>query len=76
MKRVKTKILCAGLVVAASVYGFSVQSQESETDSLFRENVEALADFEWNENGWYCWENSYDDNGDFFSPISVVLIVT
>ena len=43
MKRVKKKILCAGLAVTASVYGFSVQSQEGETDSLFRENVEALA---------------------------------
>ena len=54
MKRVKTKILCAGLAVAASVYGFSVQSQEGETDSLFRENVEALADGEY-EQGVICW---------------------
>lgn len=43
MKNVKTKILWVGLVIAASVYGFSVQSQDGETNSLLRENVEALA---------------------------------
>ena len=54
MEKVKTKILCAGLVVAASVYGFSVQTQEGETNSLLRENVEALASGEY-EQGVICW---------------------
>ena len=53
MKNQKTKILCAGLVVAASVYGFSVQSQKGETNSLLRENVEALASGEY-EQGVIC----------------------
>ena len=54
MKNVKTKILWVGLVIAASVYGFSVQTQEGETNSLFRENVEALAGGEY-EQGVMCW---------------------
>lgn len=53
MKNVKTKILWVGLVIAASVYGFSVQSQDGETNSLLRENVEALAGGEY-EHGVTC----------------------
>lgn len=47
MKSKKTKILWAGLAIVASVYGFSVQSQDSETDPLLLENVEALANGEY-----------------------------
>lgn len=68
MKNVKTKILWVGLVVAASVYGFSVQHQEGETNSLLRENVEALATGESGDG--YCHTNedytaicNYYDNG-------------
>ena len=71
--KAKSFYVCLFIMLAASmIVGNSSVQREEPVD----ENVEALADFEWNENGWYCWENSYDDNGDFFSPISVALIVT
>ena len=54
MKSKKTKILWAGLAIVASVYGFSVQSQDSETDPLLLENVEALANGEY-EQGVICY---------------------
>lgn len=54
MKSKKTKILWAGLALAAVVYGFSVQSQDSGTDPLLLENVEALADGEY-EQGVICY---------------------
>lgn len=53
MKSKKTKFLWAGLALAAVVYGFSVQSQDSGTDPLLLENVEALADGEY-EQGVVC----------------------
>lgn len=54
MKSKKTKFLWTGLALAAVVYGFSVQSQDSGTDPLLLENVEALADGEY-EQGVICY---------------------
>ena len=54
MKSKKTTVLWAGLVLAAVDYGFSVQSQDSGTDPLLLENVEALADGEY-EQGVICY---------------------
>ena len=54
MKSKKTKFLWSGLALAAVVYGFSVQSQDSGTDPLLLENVEALAGGEY-EQGVICY---------------------
>lgn len=54
MNMKKTKILWVGLALAASAYGFGVQSQDNETDPLLLENVEALADGEY-EQGVICY---------------------
>lgn len=52
-KMKKVKFLGVGLLLAASVFGFSIQSQDGETDPLLLENVEALADGEY-EQGVVC----------------------
>lgn len=53
-KMKKVKFLGVGLLLAASVFGFSVQSQDSGTDPLLLENVEALADGEYDQ-GVICY---------------------
>ena len=60
------KVLLAFLLVAVAGYGVYTSQTKTELSDVMLENVEALADFEWDENGWYCWKESYDDGGSAF----------
>lgn len=67
MKKKLFAVLIAVVIAAFAGYN-NYQSQKMRTgmSDLMLANVEALADFEWNENGWYCWKEGYDDGGDLF----------
>lgn len=48
----------AAIALMATVYA---SQQEKTMSDLALANVEALANFEWDQNGWYCWRFSKDD---------------
>ena len=60
----KRKILSCVAVLMVIVFamktGMSNSFSQEHSESLL-ENIEALADYEWNQNGRYCWSNSEDD---------------
>lgn len=66
----KNKILFGVVALLASVFvTLSViqNSQREDVSDLMLANVEALANYEWDQNGWYCWRYSSDDyNSDVF----------
>ena len=65
----KKAIKAAFIVAVAAVAGYNIYTnlKANPMSDLMLANVEALADFEWDENGWYCWKESVDDySSDFF----------
>ncbi|MDE6349092.1 MAG: NVEALA domain-containing protein [Bacteroides sp.] len=60
MKKVIKAVFIAAIAAVAG-YGVYTNQKAEPMSDLMLANVEALADFEWNENGWYCWQRSVDD---------------
>lgn len=54
-------IVAVVFIVGLAVQNVMVNNSQQVYSDLVLANVEALADHEWDQNGWYCWRYSQDD---------------
>ena len=58
----KKRMIMLVAVLALSVgFGIYRNYQKNLMSDLLLANIEALANYEWNQDGWYCWRFSQDD---------------
>ena len=60
MKKIM-KIAFVAVFAAVAGYGVYTNQKVDTMTDLMLANVEALANYEWDSNGWYCWNKSNDD---------------